>query len=128
MSRLRIVDAKGSKMASSEENLRLVYYLLYRLMSMTGNKKSRETGKSALSRVILYDTLFQVTGLEEELPKEKVSRERKRKTLLKKVDAICDYYRRAGQIEGWFPCLDTEYSTSKKAVYKGIQICFLQNQ
>lgn len=124
MSRLRVRDAKGKKLPSSEENLKIIHYILYRLASMTGNKKSRETGKSALSRVILYDTLFRVTGLSEELSDDKSGR--KREALRKKIDVICDYYRRTGYIEGWFPCPDAYRSTSSRTVIKGIQICFPQ--
>lgn len=128
--KLQIFDAKGKKLPASEENLRIIYYLQYRLSIMSGSrgreKEDRERGRSVLSRVIRYDTLFRVTGIGEEMPGDKYSRKRKEEVLCQKIHTILDDYKRRQLIFDYALCLDEETSTPKKKQYCGVKVEFAQ--
>lgn len=128
--KLQILDAKGRKLPASTENLKIVYYLQYRLSTMTGSRgrksEDRERGRSVLSRVIRYDTLFKVTGIEEEMPQDKYSRKRKEEILCQKIHTILDDYKRRQLIADYVRCRDEETSTPKKEKFYGVKIEFTQ--
>lgn len=128
--KLQIFDAKGKKLPASEENLRIIYYLQYRLSTMSGSrgreKEDRERGRSVLSRVIRYDTLFRVTGIGEEMPGDKYSRKRKEEVLCRKIHTILNDYKRRQLIFDYALCPDEEASTPKKKQYCGVKVEFPQ--
>lgn len=124
--KLQIFDAKGKKLPASGENLRIIYYLQYRLSTMSGSggrkKKDQERGRSVLSRVIRYDTLFRVTGIGEKMSEDKYSRKRKEEVVRQKIHTILDDYKRRQLIFDYALCLDEETSTSKKKQYYGVKV------
>ena len=128
--KLQIFDAKGKKLPASEENLRIIYYLQYRLSTMSGSrgreKEDRERGRSVLSRAIRYDTLFRVTGIGEEMPGDKYSRKRKEEVLCRKIHTILNDYKRRQLIFDYALCPDEEASTPKKKQYCGVKVEFPQ--
>lgn len=132
MHRLKVSDKEGRKLPSSEETLRTIHYLLYRLAMMQRNegRGSRsmqdppEKKTAVLSRVILYQSLFQVTGLEAEWPDDKYERARRQKKVIKRIHQICDYYKRIRYIDDYTLCVDGDLSAGTKKVYKGIKISF----
>ena len=97
---------------------------------MTGSRgrksEDRERGRSVLSRVIRYDTLFKVTGIEEEMPQDKYSRKRKEEILCQKIHTILDDYKRRQLIADYVRCRDEETSTPKKEKFYGVKIEFTQ--
>lgn len=120
--KLRILDAKGVKLPAAEENIKMACYLLWRISMMTGRKGM---GSHKNSRTIRYDTLFQVTGMEETLPEDKYSRKRKWDTLCKKVDLILDYYKKINYIDEYDYSVDEYTSSKKKEQIKGVEIVFV---
>lgn len=128
MERLRVTDETGRKLPASVENLKIIHYLLYRLAAMTGNKKSRETGKSSTSRIIRYDTLFRVTGLLEAFPEDDYQRKRKQETVMEKIDRICSAYERSGYLYRHRTCIDKERSAGSRKVKKGVEVFFRKMQ
>lgn len=83
-----------------------------------------EKKTAVLSRVILYQSLFQVTGLEAEWPDDKYERARRQKKVIKRIHQICDYYKRIRYIDDYTLCVDGDLSAGTKKVYKGIKISF----
>lgn len=118
MDRLRVFgslpDQKGreTKLPASEENLKLVNYLLHRLAVARGRN----------SRIIRYDTLLQVTGIE--MPGDKYSQKRKREFIYEKIDRILKYYKNIGYIFNFERQIDSDNSTEKKKIYSGVKIVF----
>ena len=130
MKNLRVLDERDVKLPASEENLKIVYYLLSRLAIMAGNKKRvRADGsrrESVTSRVILYDTLLKATGIVDELPEDKYLRKRKLETIYGKIHNVLDFYVKRKSILAYEACVDEYSSTRKKQQVKGVKIQFPQ--
>lgn len=107
-------EGREAKLPASEENLKLVNYLLYRLC----------VGRGSISRSIRYDTLFQVTGVE--LPGDKYSQKRKRDIICEKIDQILSYYKSIGYIFDYERQIDRDCSTETKKVYSGVEVYFFK--
>lgn len=118
--RMQILDAKGVRLPASEENLKIIHYLLSRLSAMRVSQSRSNT----LSRIIRYDTLLHVTGIDTALPKDKYSRKRKLCSLYEKIDAILDDYKRRQYLYDYVHCIDPYNSSRSKKEYTGVEIRF----
>lgn len=75
-------EEMGIKFPASMENLKIIYYLCYRLFAMSEGRVSRR---------IRYDKLFCITDIK--LPEDKYARKRKQDAICGKIDRILDYYK-----------------------------------
>ena len=130
---LCVSDEENVKMQASVENIKIIYYLLYRIMTMSslkrGPKAVIQNNRNGLNRTILFKTLENITGIN--MLQDRNSKKRKEKQLFGtgyfekskkpglipdkfisvkrgRIDEILDSFKRLGLISGYEKHGDTD--------------------
>lgn len=148
---LCVLNKTDIKLPASEENSKIIYYLLARIKTMSstnrGSKALVGNSRRGLSRKLRYDTLLKVTDIK--MPEDKYSWKRKyellfgtayyekinRKGIIQnrftkiksgKIDIILDYFLRMGLITGYENQVDTYNAVcGKETLVNGVVIDFM---